>query len=121
MLTDSLQSKELLIEGGYPGEQDKQDLLDERITTGAVLQDQPADLVKVPHHELPTHSARHDPLLHSLASSIALGKAWEPADGEGSKRKQRLLKSWPCVCVCVCACVCVHLCVCVCTCTHLYV
>ncbi len=85
---DSLQGKELLIEGGYPGEQDEQDLLDERVATGAVLQDQPADLVKVPHHKLPTHSAGHELLLHSLASSIALGKAWEPADSEGSTRKQ---------------------------------
>ena len=69
-----------MIQSSNPGQEDEQGLLNKRITTVLVFQDQPADFIKVSHHELATDPARHGLNLHPLSPGVALGKPRKSAD-----------------------------------------
>ena len=71
-------------------QESEQSLLDEGVTAVLVLQDQFADLVKVPHHELAADSAGAALDLHPLTPGIALRKAGESMNSRTTMREVRL-------------------------------
>ena len=85
-----LESKELLVESCNTRQQHENGLLNERITTVLVLENQTTNFIKVSHHELSTHTTRKELVLYSLASSKALSKPREPSNG-GSSTWERCL------------------------------
>lgn len=72
-----LESKEIVVEGSNSREHQEQCVLNQRVSTIRVFEDVPAELVKVPEHELSADSTGGELNLHPLAPRIPLDEARE--------------------------------------------